>query len=205
MAKDQINAAIAFMADEERRQLLELKFGAKQRYSKSGRSVSPPPFGFRRRPDKSLEPLADELRVVRRAHEILAENEGEGGLSAIEAALKAEGTPLSAKRLARILRDPAYVTGQVMATYRGSVYPLSAVQLPVPLALDVFEDNQRRLKMTASQRRTRAADERRRTAERTLRALGLAKDAQQRGNRSESRLQREDEAAEGRPSSGRTS
>ena len=191
------------LTDEKRRELRDRTDEGMRRRLAAGRSAFHAPFGFRRCSDETFEPMADELRVVRRAHEIFAANNGEGGCAAVEDALRVEGTHLSTRKIARALLDPAYVASQVTVTYRGSLYPLKPVELPVLVPLDLLLADQQRLEKAASQPlkrlRSLALEKWPRLTVRR-RALERANDSQQRGNRGGARRRREDESGKDRPS-----
>ena len=117
--------------EQERQRICERAYSAVEGRLASGRPVHSRPFGCRLGADGFLEASPDELAVVRRAHELFAENGGEGGSVAVRDGLKAEGKHLPRSELAQILRDPCYVNGQVTVSFGGAVYPMRPVDLPI--------------------------------------------------------------------------
>ena len=136
--------------EQERQRICERAYSAVEGRLASGRPVHSRPFGFRLGADGFLEASPDELAVVRRAHELFAENGGEGGSVAVRDGLKAEGKHLPRSELAQILRDPCYVNGQVTVSFGGAVYPMRPVDLPIAVPPELFEANQRRAEAFAA-------------------------------------------------------
>jgi len=144
--------ALGMVAEEEGVLIKERTHGAlKRRWLEEGRGwPNAIPFGFRRNEHtRYLEVDPEQWPWVKRMHYgyEAATARDRGGLRGLSTELAAEGFPISVDRLRTILHDPMYVTGEKWTTSEGERIASRPVELKDPVPVDVFETNQRLLRV----------------------------------------------------------
>jgi hypothetical protein len=120
--------------------------GIRRRFLEEGRGwPNTQGAGFRRDSQKFVEVDPVQWPFIKRIHEdyLRLDPSGNAGLRPLAKHMAKLGFPLGRQRLGDILRDEVYVTGEwSVTTKEGVVYPCRRIEIPDPIARELFDRNQ---------------------------------------------------------------